>query len=155
MITKGEKIVAKNRPDSFEFLLGEGFQAGLVFTRTEFKSVRASKADLKRAYARPDENGELWLLDMHISPYEQGNRENHEPERKRKLLLHRKEIYKIERAMFDKGVTLVPTRLYLKNGLAKVEIAIATGKKNYDKRQSIAKKDANRQVQRELKERSR
>ncbi len=155
MITKGEKIVAKNRRASFDFHLGERFEAGLVLTGTEIKSVRASKADLKRAYARPDENGELWLLDMHISPYEQGNRENHEPERKRKLLLHRKEIYKIERAMFDKGVTLVPTRLYLKNGLAKVEIAIATGKKNYDKRQSIAKKDANRQVQRELKERSR
>lgn len=155
MITKGEKIVAKNRRAGFDFHLGERFEAGLVLTGTEIKSIRASKADLKRAYARPDENGEIWLLEMHISPYEQGNRENHEPERKRKLLLNRKEIFKIEKAMFDKGVTLVPTRLYLKNGLAKVEIAIATGKKNYDKRQSIAKKDANRQVQRDLKERSR
>ena len=155
MLQKGEKVVAKNRKASFDYHLGERFEAGLVLTGTEIKSIRASKADLKRAYARPDENGEVWILDLHISQYEQGNRANHEPERKRKLLLHRREINKIERALIDKGVTLVPTRLYLKNGRAKVEIALATGKKNYDKRQAIAKKDANRQVQRELKERSR
>lgn len=155
MIKTGEKVIAKNRRASFDYHLGERFEAGLVLTGTEIKSIRASKADLKRAYARPDENGEIWLLDMHISQYEQGNRENHEPERKRKLLLNRREIFKIEKAMIDKGVTIIPTRLYLKNGLAKVEIALATGKKNYDKRQAIAKKDANRQVQRSLKERSR
>ena len=154
-MSSGEKIVAKNRRASFDYHLGERFEAGLVLTGTEIKSIRASKADLKRSYARPDENGEVWILDMHISQYEQGNRANHEPERKRKLLLNRREINKIEKAMIDKGVTLVPTRLYLKNGRAKVEIAIATGKKTYDKRQSIAKKDANRQVQRALKERSR
>lgn len=155
MLQQGEKVIAKNRKASFDYHLGERFEAGLVLTGTEIKSIRASKADLKRAYARPDENGEVWLLDLHISHYEQGNRANHEPERRRKLLLNRREIDKIERALIDKGVTLVPTRLYLKNGRAKVEIALATGKKNYDKRQAIAKKDANRQVQRELKERSR
>ncbi len=154
MLKTGEKIVAKNRKASFDYHLGERFEAGLVLTGTEIKSIRASKADLKRAYARPDENGEIWLLDMHISQYEQGNRENHEPERKRKLLLNRREIFKIEKALIDRGVTIIPTRLYLKNGRAKVEIALATGKKNYDKRQSIAKKDANRQMQRSLKERS-
>lgn len=154
MIKTGEKVVAKNRKAHFDYHLGERFEAGLVLTGTEIKSIRASKADLKRAYARPDENGEIWLLEMHISQYEQGNRENHEPERKRKLLLNRREIFKIEKALIDKGVTIIPTRLYLKNGRAKVEIALATGKKNYDKRQSIAKKDANRQMQRSLKERS-
>ena len=154
MIKTGEKIVSKNRRAHFDYHLGERFEAGLVLTGTEIKSIRNNKADLKRAYARPD-NGEMWLLDMHVSQYEQGNRENHEPERPRKLLLNRREILKIQKAMNEKGVTLVPTRLYLKNGLAKVEIAIATGKKNYDKRQAVAKKDANRQIQRTLKERNR
>lgn len=154
MIKKGEKLVSKNRKASFEYHLGDRYEAGMVLTGTEIKSIRANKVDLKRAYARPDD-GEIWLLDLHISQYEQGNRENHEPERKRKLLLNRKEIAKIERSLQEKGVTLVPTRLYLKNGLAKVEIAVASGKKNYDKRQSVAKKDANRQIQRALKERSR
>lgn len=154
MIKTGEKIVSKNRRAHFDYHLGERFEAGLVLTGTEIKSIRNNKADLKRAYARPD-NGEMWLLDMHVSQYEQGNRENHDPERPRKLLLNRREIFKIEKAMIDKGVTIIPTRLYLKNGLAKVEIAIATGKKNYDKRQAVAKKDANRQIQRTLKERNR
>ena len=153
MIQTGEKIVSKNRRAHYDYHLGERYEAGLVLTGTEIKSIRNSKADLKRAYARPD-NGEVWLIDLHISQYEQGNRENHEPERPRKLLLNRREIFKIEKALNDKGATLIPTRLYLKNGLAKVEIAIATGKKNYDKRQAVAKKDANRQIQRTLKERS-
>lgn len=151
MIQTGIKIVSKNRRASFDFHLGDRYEAGLVLTGTEIKSIRNSKADLKRAYARP-ENGEVWLIDLHISPYEQGNRENHEPERPRKLLLNRKEIFKIEKALNLKGATLVPTQLYLKNGLAKVEIAVATGKKSYDKRQDVAKKDANRQIQRTLKE---
>lgn len=151
MIQTGEKIVSKNRRAHYDYHLGERFEAGLVLTGTEIKSIRNSKADLKRAYARPD-NGEVWILDLHISQYEQGNRENHEPERARKLLLNRREIFKIEKALSDKGATLIPTRLYLKNGLAKVEIAVATGKKNYDKRQAVAKKDANRQIQRTLKE---
>ncbi|MFT7587385.1 MAG: SsrA-binding protein [Cellvibrionaceae bacterium] len=151
MIQTGEKIVSKNRRASFDYHLGERFEAGLVLTGTEIKSIRNSKADLKRAYARPD-NGEVWLIDLHISQYEQGNRENHEPERPRKLLLNRREIFKIEKALSDKGATLIPTVLYLKNGLAKVEIAIATGKKNYDKRQAVAEKDANRQIQRTLKD---
>ncbi len=122
----------------------------MVLTGTEIKSIRNSKADLKRAYARV-KNGEAWLFELHISPYEQGNRENHEPERPRKLLLHKKEIAKLVRELQDKGVTLVPTQLYLKNGRAKVEIAVARGKKSYDKRQDIAKRDANRQIERALK----
>lgn len=154
MNDSGIKIVAKNRKASFDYKLGDRYEAGMVLTGTEIKSIRNNKVDLKRSFARP-ENGEVWLFDLHISPYEQGNRENHEPERRRKLLLNKKEIAKIERELQEKGVTVVPTKLYLKNGRAKVEVAIARGKRNYDKRQSIAKKDANRQIERSLKERSR
>ncbi len=122
----------------------------MVLTGTEIKSIRGHKVDLKRAYARLI-NGELWLIDCHIAPYAQGNRENHEPERPRKLLVSKRELARIERILQDKGVTLIPTRLYLKNGWAKVEIAVARGKKTYDKRADIAKRDADRQIDRALK----
>ncbi|MDJ0757428.1 MAG: SsrA-binding protein SmpB, partial [Ardenticatenaceae bacterium] len=111
----GIKIVARNRRARHDYHLGDRYEAGMVLTGTEIKSIRNSKADLKRAYARV-KNGEAWLFELHISPYEQGNRENHEPERPRKLLLHKKEIAKLVRELQDKGVTLVPTQLYLKNG---------------------------------------
>ena len=124
----------------------------MVLTGTEIKSVRNNKVDLKRGYARLDD-GEIWLLETHISQYEMGNRENHETERPRKLLLNKKEISKIAKELQVVGVTLIPTKLYLKDGRAKVEIAIARGKKNYDKRQAIAKRDANRQIERNLRER--
>ena len=126
----------------------------MVLTGTEIKSIRQNKVDLKRGYARVYD-GEVWLHDVYIGPYEQGNRENHEPERRRKLLLHKKEIAKIERETQEQGITLIPTRLYLKDGRAKIEIAIAQGKKLYDKRRDMAKKDANRQVERALREKYR
>ena len=154
MREQGIKVISKNRKASHEYHLGERYEAGLVLTGTEIKSIRGHKVDLKRGFARLV-RGEMWLYDVHISPYEQGNRENHEPERPRKLLLHRKEIAQIERATQEKGTTIIPTRLYLKNGYAKVEVAIATGKKLYDKRQDIAKRDAQRQVERALREKYR
>lgn len=149
MRPKGIKVVSKNRRASFDYHLEERFEAGLVLTGTEIKSLRNHGADLKRGYARP-RDGEVWLLDIHIAPYEQGNRDNHEPERPRKLLLHKREIAKIERALQDKGITLIPTQLYLKDGIAKIEIALARGKRQYDKRADLAKKDAQRQIDRAL-----
>ncbi|MEM7798134.1 MAG: SsrA-binding protein SmpB [Chloroflexota bacterium] len=154
MRESGIKVIAKNRQASFNYMLGDRYEAGLVLTGTEIKSIRNNKVDLKRSFARP-EDGEMWVYELYISPYEQGNRENHEPERKRKLLLHRKEIAKIERELTDRGVTIVPTKLYLKDGRAKIEVAVARGKKNYDKRQALAKKDAQRTIERSLKERNR
>ncbi len=155
MREQGIKVISKNRKASHEYHLGERYEAGMVLTGTEIKSIRNHKVDLKRGFARIVQ-GELWLYDTHIAPYDQGNRENHEPERPRKLLLHRREIAKILRAMMhDKGVTLIPTTLYLKDGYAKVEIAIAQGKKLYDKRESLAKRDAQMQVERALREKYR
>jgi SsrA-binding protein len=154
MREQGIKVISKNRRASHEYHLGTRYEAGMVLTGTEIKSIRNHKVDLKRGFARLV-RGEVWLFDMHISPYEQGNRENHEPERPRKLLLRRKEIAQIERATQEKGTTMIPTRLYLKDGYAKVEIAIARGKKLYDKRQDIAKRDSQRQVERALREKYR
>ena len=154
MYQKGIKPVATNRKASHEYHLEERFEAGMVLTGTEIKSVRLNRVDLKRAFARVQQ-GEVWLYDAHIAQYEQGNRENHEPERPRKLLLHKREIAKLVRATQESGVTLIPTRMYLKDGRAKVEIAIARGKKLYDKRQSIAERDSKRQMERALREKYR
>jgi SsrA-binding protein len=154
MYQKGIKTVSNNRKASHEYNLSERFEAGMVLTGTEIKSIRLNRVDLRRAYARVS-NGEMWLYDAHISIYEQGNRENHEPERPRKLLLHRREIAKLVRETQEQGVTLIPTRLYLKDGRAKVEIAIARGKKLYDKRQSLAERDSKRQLERTLREKYR
>lgn len=154
MRPKGIKVISTNRRATHEYHLNTRYEAGLVLTGTEIKSIRQSKVDLRRGYARVQQ-GEVWLYDVHIAQYEQGNRENHEPERPRKLLLRKKEIVKLERETQEKGVTLIPTRLYLKDGRAKVEIAVAQGKKLYDKRSDIAKKDAQRQVERALREKYR
>lgn len=154
MRPKGIKIVSHNRRASHDYELGETYEAGIVLTGTEIKSVRLNKVDLKRGYARV-KDGEVWLYDIHISPYEQGNRENHEPERPRKLLLHKREIAKLFRLIKEKGITLVPTKMYLKDGRAKIEIAVATGKKSFDKRESLAKKDSQRQIERALREKYR
>jgi SsrA-binding protein len=154
MRPKGIKIVSHNRRASHDYELGETYEAGIVLTGTEIKSVRHNKVDLKRGYARV-KDGEVWLYDIHISPYEQGNRENHEPERPRKLLLHKREIAKLFRLIKEKGITLVPTKMYLKDGRAKIEIAVATGKKSFDKRESLAKKDSQRQIERALREKYR
>ena len=150
----GIKIVAKNRRARHEYHILETFEAGLALKGTEIKSIRAHRVSLKRGYVQP-RGDELWLVDVHIAEYEQGNRENHDPTRPRKLLLHRREINKIIEALNQKGLTCVPTMMYLKNGRAKVEIALARGKKLHDKRQDMARRDSQRQVERALREKYR
>jgi SsrA-binding protein len=152
--TSGKKIVANNKRATFDYHLLERFEAGLVLTGTEIKSVRANQVSLRRSYIQ-NRNGELWLIEAHIAPYEHGGHENHEPTRPRKLLLHRREINRIIDKMVQGGLTMVPTKLYLKDGLAKIEIALARGKRKYDKRQSLAKRDADRQVERALRQKYR
>ena len=151
---EGIKVIAKNRRASFDYHLLDRFEAGLVLTGTEIKSIRAHQVSLQRSYVQARDD-ELFLLEANIAPYLHGNRENHDPTRPRKLLLHRREINKILDALTMKGLTVVPTRLYLKDGRAKVEIALARGKARYDKRQSIAKRDSERQVERALREKYR
>jgi len=151
---QGIKVIAKNRRASFDYELLERYEAGLVLTGTEIKSVRAHQVSLQRSYVQP-RSGELWLVEANIAPYAHGNRENHEATRPRKLLLHRREIAKILDALNLKSLTVVPTRLYLKDGRAKIEIALARGKAQRDKRSDLAKKDAQRQVERALREKYR
>jgi len=153
---EGAKVitVTKNKRASFDFELLERFEAGLALMGTEIKSIRDHQVNLRRSYVQ-NRNGELWLIEAHIAPYEHGNRENHEPTRPRKLLLHRREINKIIDEVAQKSLTVVPTKLYLKNGRAKVEVALARGKRQSDKRADLAKKDANRQVERALREKYR
>lgn len=150
----GIKIVYNNKRSTFDYELLERFEAGLALTGTEIKSIRAGKVSLQRSYvqARGDE---LWLVEANIAAYEHGNRQNHDPERPRKLLLHRREINRILANLAQKGLTVVPTRLYLKNGRAKVEVALARGKRLYDKRADIAKRDSQRQIERALREKYR
>ncbi len=150
----GIKIIAKNKRATFDYILIETFEAGLVLTGTEIKSVRANQVSLQRSYVQ-QRNGELWLVEAHIAPYVHGNIQNHDPVRPRKLLLHSREIGKIIDQVQQKSLTIVPTKLYLKNGRAKVEIALAQGKKKHDKRQDIAKKDDQRRVERALREKYR
>jgi len=145
-----EKLVADNRKARHDFQLLERFEAGLVLTGTEVKSLRQGRASLAQAYG--DVRGtEVWLVGAHIPVYEQGNIANHEPERDRKLLLHRREISTLIGKVREKGLTLVPTRLYFKDGRAKVELALARGKEQRDKRRDIAKREADRQIERALK----
>ena len=151
---EGIKIVARNRRARHDYHLQESFEAGLVLTGTEIKSIRDHKVSLQHSYVQAQE-GELWLLEANIAPYVHGSRDNHEPTRPRKLLLHRREINKIMTALIQKGLTVVPTRLYLKDGLAKVEIALARGKKQYDKRADLKKRDDQRRTQRALREKYR
>lgn len=150
----GKKVIARNKRARFDYQLLELFEAGLVLQGTEIKSIRAYQVSLQRSFVRPLK-GELWLIDANIAPYEHGNRENHEPTRARKLLLHRREIGRIIDQLQQKSLTLVPTQLYLKNGRAKLEIALARGKRKQDKRTDLAKKDAQRQVERALREKHR
>ena len=148
------KIVAENRRARHDYHIHETFEAGIVLTGTEIKSLRGGRANLTDSYARI-ENGELFLISAHISPYEQGNRFNHEPRRNRKLLMHKSEILRLLGQTREKGYTLVPWKIYLSHGLAKVELALASGKDLYDKRQSAAEKDAKREVERTLRDRQR
>lgn len=149
-----DQTVAVNRRARHEFHVEETLEAGLVLTGSEIKSIRAGRANLAEAYARI-EHGEAWLIGAHIAPYEQANRNNHEPTRTRKLLLHRDQIAELAGKTQSRGYTLVPLRLYISGGLAKVEIGLARGRKAHDKRRVIAERDARRQLERESKVRVR
>lgn len=151
---EGIKIVARNRKAKFEYNLGETFEAGLELRGTEIKSIRAGQVSLSEAYVRT--NGrQAWLVGAHIAPYDQASVFNHDPERERRLLLHKREIKTLWDGVRLKGMTIVPTIMYLKNGLAKVEIALAKGKRQYDKRQAIKKRDMARDINRAMDDRRR
>lgn len=141
------KVVARNKKARHDFNIEETYEAGIKLQGTEIKSIRARNVNLKDSFAVV-EKGEVFLYNMHISPYKQGNRYNHDPERKRKLLLHKNEIRKLIGYTKQKGYTLIPLSVYLKNNLAKVEIALAKGKNVHDKRRDIAKKTAEREIER-------
>lgn len=145
MKNTGRKIIASNRKARHEYFIEDTIEAGIVLKGTEVKSIRQGKINIGESYASIDK-GEVFINGMHISPYEQGNIHNVDPIRKRKLLLHKREIRKLIAETQQKGFTLIPLSLYLKNGLVKVEIALAKGKKLYDKRDTIAKKDAERRM---------
>ena len=146
------KVVATNRKAYHDYHIGETYEAGIVLTGTEIKSVRQGMVSLRDSFARV-ENGEVLLYNMNVSPYDAGNRFNHEPRRTRKLLLNKSEIRKLATTTQEKGFTLVPLKVYLKNGWAKVELALARGKRLYDKREDIKKRDIRRQVDRAIKDR--
>ncbi|MBK5216448.1 MAG: SsrA-binding protein SmpB [Propionibacteriales bacterium] len=145
----GRKLIAQNRKARHDYLIEDTYEAGLVLTGTEVKSLRAGRASLVDGFA-DIEDGEIWLLNVHIPEYTQGTWTNHATRRKRKLLLNRSEIERIEHRVTQRGLTIVPLSLYFKDGRAKVEIALAKGKKSYDKRHSLAEKQATREVQREM-----
>jgi SsrA-binding protein len=142
------KVVSTNRKAHFEYFLLDHFEAGISLQGSEIKSIRAGQVSLVEAYIRIDNGKEAWLMNAHISPYDPASRYNHDPLRPRRLLLHAREIREMYDAVRMKGVTVVPVQMYLKEGRAKLDIAIAKGKKQYDKRQEIAKKDQEREIQR-------
>ena len=144
---KGIKILIDNRKARHDYHILDTYEAGIVLKGTEVKSIRAGKANLKDSYARV-EKGELFLYNMHISPYEQGNRFNHEPKRTRRLLMHKHEINRLLGRTKEKGLSLVPLKLYFKNNKVKVELALAKGKKLHDKRRALAERDAKREMER-------
>ena len=146
----GIKVVATNRKARFEYLLLDTYEAGIQLMGSEIKSIRAGQVSLAESYVNVD-GEEAWLINAHIAPYEEANRFNHDPRRERKLLLHKKEIYKLWDQVRQKGVTIVPTKLYLKDGRAKLEIATAKGKKQRDKRQEIQRRDLEREMSRKNK----
>jgi SsrA-binding protein len=148
----GEKLIVDNRRARHDYELLERFEAGLVLTGTEVKSLRQGRVSLGQAFADL-RDGELWLVGAEIATYDQGNIANHEPARDRKLLLHRSELSSLYGKVREKGLTLVPTRMYWKDGRAKVELALARGKQTIDKRRDIAKREADRAIQRALKSR--
>ena len=141
--------VAVNRKALHDYEVLQQLEAGLVLQGSEIKSIRQGRVDIREAYALSD-GGELWLMNAHIAQYQAAGRSGHEPTRRRKLLLHKTEIAQLSRSVFQQGLTLVPLRLYLKDGRAKVELALVRGRKHYDKRAAIAKRDANREIARAL-----
>ncbi|NLO76415.1 MAG: SsrA-binding protein SmpB [Clostridia bacterium] len=149
MVEKPIKIVTDNRKARHDYFIEETYEAGIALTGTEVKSLRAGRANLKDSYAQVV-NGEMFLFNMHISPYEQGNRFNVDPVRPRKLLLHRSEINRLFGKVTQQGLTLVPLKVYFHKGRAKVELALARGKKIYDKRSAMAERDAKREMERAL-----
>ncbi len=152
--SSGEKIITVNRKARHDYEIVDTFEAGLVLLGTEVKSLRAGKVNLKDSYARI-KNGEVWLIGVHISPYSHGTYNNHDPERDRKLLLHKHEIRRLIGKVEEAGMTLIPLRMYFRNGKAKVELALARGKRKYDRRQDIAKREAQREIRRQLKHKAR
>lgn len=150
--TSGVEYIAENRKARHDYFIHETYEAGIALTGTEVKSLRQGKANLKDSFCRI-EHGELLLLGMHISPYEQGNRFNHDPLRTRRLLMHKYEILKLFGKTKEKGYTLIPLNLYFKKGKVKVTVALVSGKKLYDKRQALAEKEAKRDIERRMKER--
>ena len=149
-----EKVLLTNRAAFHEYHIEDKYEAGIALTGTEVKSVRAGQVQLKESYVAV-RNGEAWLFNAHISPYAYGNRENHDPVRTRKLLLHRREIDRLEEAATMKGMTLVVTRIYLKGGRIKLEVGVARGKKLYDKRETEMRRTIERETRAQLKERNR
>jgi SsrA-binding protein len=154
-LPKGKgKMIAQNKKAYHDYFIEDTYEAGIVLQGTEIKSIRAGRVNLRDAFARI-EKGEVFMYNVHISPYEQGNRYNHDPLRPRKLLLHRREIDKLMGETKEAGYSLIPTKIYIKDGYAKVEIALAKGKKKYDKREAMKNKEAKREIERAFKERQR
>ena len=151
---KDSTTLVDNRKAFHDYFIEESYEAGIELIGTEVKSIRAGKANLKDSYAEV-RNGEIWVRNMHVSPYEQGNIFNKDPMRDRRLLLHKFQIANLEKYVTQSGYTMVPLSLYLKNGIVKVNIAVVRGKKNYDKRDALREKDAKRTIERELKDRYR
>jgi SsrA-binding protein len=151
---KGDRSITVNRKAYHDYIITDSIEAGMVLTGTEIKSIRQGRVNIREAYAKP-ENGELWLLNAHIAQYKEGNRYNHEPTRPSKLLLHKNEIRGLTVEVAKKGLTLVPLKMYLKNGRAKVEIGIARGKKLHDKRRSIGQRETEREMDQAMKSRNR
>lgn len=152
MSKESKKLIANNKKVFHDYFIEETYEAGIVLHGTEVKSLRMGKCSIKESFLRI-ENGEMWIYGMHVSPYEKGNIFNKDPLRTRKLLLHRSEIMKLVGKVKEKGYTLVPIEVYFKDGKAKIEIGLAKGKKLYDKREDIAKKDMIREAEREFKQR--
>ena len=143
-------VISTNRRASYSYEFVQKYEAGIVLTGSEIKSVRLGKIDIRQSYARPIGN-EIFLVSAHIAQYEHSNSQNHEPERSRKLLLHKTEVSNLIKGVNEQGYTIVPTRVYIKNNVAKVEIALARGKRQYDKRQTIIRRDNEREMQRSIK----
>ncbi len=150
---EGTKLVAQNRRARFDYFLDDRYEAGLVLQGTEVKSLRGGKGSLAEAWVKIDDQGEAWLMQAHIPEYEYGNQNNHDPTRERKLLLHARELDELHRQVSAKGMTLVPLRLYFRQGKAKLELAVGQGKNVADKRRTMAERDAKRDIDRELKRR--
>lgn len=146
------KTITVNRKAYHDYHILETLEAGIVLSGTEIKSIRAGRVNIRDAYARP-QDGELWLYNAHIAPYQPGSYYNHEPNRRRKLLLHRRQIDELAGMVTQKGLTLVPLKLYIKRGIAKLELGMARGKKLHDKREALARREAQREIERALRQR--